>query len=292
MSESLLPDGGEEYVPFNEDHIAERLAEISDEDADARATALLAGLDDYDLDPEDAELLARLGEDYDDDADEIIPPVLAIIGRPNVGKSTLVNRILGRREAVVEDVPGVTRDRVSYQAEWAGRNFTVVDTGGWEHDAKGIHARVAEQAEIAADLADVILFVVDSRVGATATDEAVVKMLRRKKKPVLLVANKVDDQNQEADSAFLWGLGFGQPWPVSALHGRGAADLLDEVVSKLPTHSAFGGIIPRGGPRRIALIGRPNVGKSSLLNKMAGSERVVVDTLAGTTRDPVDELVV
>ncbi|MGL3805805.1 ribosome biogenesis GTPase Der [Paeniglutamicibacter sp. R2-26] len=291
MSESLLTGDGEEYVPVNDDHIADRLAEISEEDAQQRADVLMRGLEDYELNPEDAELLARLGEDYDDDADEVIPPVLAIIGRPNVGKSTLVNRILGRREAVVEDVPGVTRDRVSYQAEWNGVDFTVVDTGGWEHDAKGIHARVAEQAEIAADLADVILFVVDSRVGATATDEAVVKMLRRKKKPVLLVANKVDDANQEADAAFLWGLGFGQPWPVSALHGRGAADLLDEVVDKLPEYSAFGGVIPRGGPRRIALIGRPNVGKSSLLNKMAGSERVVVDNLAGTTRDPVDELV-
>ena len=174
MSESLLPDEGAEYVPFNEDNIADRLAEISDEDADARATSLLAGLQDYDLDSEDAELLAHLNDDYDDDADEVIAPVLAIIGRPNVGKSTLVNRILGRREAVVEDVPGVTRDRVTYQAEWLGKTFTLVDTGGWEHDAKGIHARVAEQAEMAADLADVILFVVDSRVGATATDEAVV----------------------------------------------------------------------------------------------------------------------
>lgn len=185
----------------------------------------------------------------------------------------------------------MTRDRVSYQAEWNGRDFTVVDTGGWEHDAKGLHARVAEQAEIAADVADVILFVVDARVGATATDEAVVKMLRKKKKPVLLVANKIDDFNQESEAATLWGLGFGQPWPVSALHGRGAADLLDEAVSKMPEHSAYGGLIPRGGPRRIALIGRPNVGKSSLLNKLAGSNRVVVDNTAGTTRDPVDELV-
>lgn len=126
---------------------------------------------------------------------------------------------------------------------------------------------------------------------ATATDEAVVKMLRRKGKPVFLVANKVDDFNQEAEAAVLWGLGFGQPWPVSALHGRGTADLLDAVMEKLPTHSAYGGVIPSGGPRRIALIGRPNVGKSSLLNKLAGSQRVVVDDYAGTTRDPVDELV-
>lgn len=279
-----------EYIPVVDDDIAERLAELSEEDAEIRTRALLSGLDDYDLDAEDAALLSGLDDDSEDDADVIIPPVLAIIGRPNVGKSTLVNRILGRREAVVEDVPGVTRDRVSYSAEWLGRPFTVVDTGGWEHDAKGIHASVAEQAEIAADVADAILFVVDSHVGATATDEAVVKMLRKKRKPVFLVANKVDDFNQEAEAASLWGLGFGQPWPVSALHGRGTADLLDAVMEKLPAYSAFGGMIPSGGPRRIALIGRPNVGKSSLLNKLAGSERVVVDDYAGTTRDPVDEL--
>ena len=292
MSESASYAGeGDEYVPQGEDHIAERLETITDEEAEQRAASLLAGLDDYDLDEDDARLLAHRDEDGFEEEDDRVPPVLAIIGRPNVGKSTLVNRILGRREAVVEDVPGVTRDRVSYTAEWMGREFTVVDTGGWEHDAKGIHARVAEQAEIAADAADAIVFVVDSAVGATATDEAVVRMLRRKKKPVFLVANKVDDIAQEADSATLWSLGFGQPYPVSALHGRGTADLLDDVMEKLPEFSATGGLIPRGGPRRVALIGRPNVGKSSLLNKLAGSERVVVDNLAGTTRDPVDELV-
>ncbi|MDR4533271.1 ribosome biogenesis GTPase Der [Glutamicibacter sp. PS] len=290
MSENN-PAYDEDYIPAASDDIAERLAELSDDDAAIRAQALLSGLEDYELDEEDAALLAGLDDTSADDEDVVIPPVLAVIGRPNVGKSTLVNRILGRREAVVEDVPGVTRDRVSYQAEWMGRPFTIVDTGGWEHDAKGIHASVAEQAEIAADVADAIVFVVDSHVGATATDEAVVKMLRRKKKPVFLVANKVDDFNQEAEAAVLWGLGFGQPWPVSALHGRGTADLLDAVMEKLPEHSAYGGVIPRGGPRRIALIGRPNVGKSSLLNKLAGAERVVVDNYAGTTRDPVDELV-
>ncbi|KUM32343.1 ribosome biogenesis GTPase Der [Glutamicibacter mishrai] len=281
----------EEYIPVGDDDIAERLAELSEEEAAIRAQALLSGLEDYELDEEDSALLAGLDDFDDDDADVVIPPVLAVIGRPNVGKSTLVNRILGRREAVVEDTPGVTRDRVSYSAEWMGRPFTIVDTGGWEHDARGIHASVADQAEIAADVADAILFVVDSHVGATATDEAVVKMLRKKGKPVFLVANKVDDFNQEAEAAMLWGLGFGQPWPVSALHGRGTADLLDAVMEKLPEHSAFGGLIPSGGPRRIALIGRPNVGKSSLLNKLAGSERVVVDDYAGTTRDPVDELI-
>lgn len=289
MSEKHLSD--EDYIPLGDDDIVQRLDALSDEEAEQRAEALRAGLAEYDLDDEDAALLAGLGTEEDEDAEIGIPPVLAVIGRPNVGKSTLVNRILGRREAVVEDVPGVTRDRVAYDAEWEGRAFSLVDTGGWEHDAKGIHASVAEQAEIAADVADVILFVVDTHVGATATDEAVVKMLRRKGKPVFLVANKVDDFNQEAEAAMLWGLGFGQPWPVSALHGRGTADLLDAVMEKMPQYSAFGGVIPRGGPRRIALIGRPNVGKSSLLNKLAGAERVVVDNYAGTTRDPVDELV-
>ena len=285
-------DGSEdEYVPTHEDQIAQRLAELSEEDARQRAEALRAGLLDYDLDEEDAALLDLWEEGEPEPEDEPIPPVLAIVGRPNVGKSTLVNRIIGRREAVVEDVPGVTRDRVSYEAEWNGRVFTVVDTGGWEHDAKGIHQRVAEQAELAVDVADAVVFVVDSTVGPTSTDEAVVKMLRRKGKPVILAANKVDDASQEADAASLWGLGFGYPYPVSAIHGRGTGDLLDAALAELPEESAYGGLIPRGGPRRVALLGRPNVGKSSLLNKLAGSDRVVVDDLAGTTRDPVDELV-
>ncbi|MFC8174543.1 MULTISPECIES: ribosome biogenesis GTPase Der [unclassified Streptomyces] len=218
-------------------------------------------------------------------------PVLAVVGRPNVGKSTLVNRIIGRREAVVEDKPGVTRDRVTYEAEWAGRRFKVVDTGGWEQDVLGIDASVAAQAEFAIEAADACLFVVDATVGATDTDEAVVKLLRRAGKPVVLAANKVDGQSGEADAAMLWSLGLGEPFPVSSLHGRGTGDLLDEVLKKLPEAPAqrFGNAV--GGPRRIALIGRPNVGKSSLLNKVAGEDRVVVNELAGTTRDPVDELI-
>src|SRR5690606_18964608 len=143
---------------------------------------------------------------------------------PNVGKSTLVNRILGRREAVVEDKPGVTRDRVSYEAEWSGKEFTLVDTGGWEVDVAGIHARVAEQAEVAIDLADVVLFVVDATVGPTSTDEQVVRLLRKAKKPVVLAANKVDGPRGELDAAELWSLGLGEPHPVSALHGRGTGD--------------------------------------------------------------------
>ncbi|KQX11393.1 ribosome-associated GTPase EngA [Streptomyces sp. Root431] len=218
-------------------------------------------------------------------------PVLAVVGRPNVGKSTLVNRIIGRREAVVEDKPGVTRDRVTYEAEWAGRRFKVVDTGGWEQDVLGIDASVAAQAEFAIEAADACLFVVDATVGATDTDEAVVKLLRRAGKPVVLAANKVDGQSGEADAATLWSLGLGEPFPVSSLHGRGTGDLLDEVLKKLPEapEQRFGNAV--GGPRRIALIGRPNVGKSSLLNKVANEDRVVVNELAGTTRDPVDELI-
>ena len=253
--------------------------------------ALRAGLADFELDETDLDLLENGGDTAYGDAFAGPLPVAAIIGRPNVGKSTLVNRILGRREAVVEDVPGVTRDRVAYEAEWAGRRFTLVDTGGWEVDASGIHLRVAEQAEIAIELADAVMFVIDAVVGATDTDEAVVKLLRRSGKPVVLVANKVDDQRFESDATALWGLGLGQPWPVSALHGRGSGDALDALMAVLPERSMVGGAYERGGPRRVALIGRPNVGKSSLLNKVAGSERVVVDSVAGTTRDPVDELV-
>jgi GTPase len=218
-------------------------------------------------------------------------PVLAVVGRPNVGKSTLVNRIIGRREAVVEDTPGVTRDRVTYEAEWAGRRFKVVDTGGWEQDVLGIDASVAAQAEFAIDAADAVVFVVDAQVGATDTDEAVVKLLRRAGKPVVLCANKVDGPSGEADAAALWSLGLGEPHPVSALHGRGSGDLLDAMLDVLPDAPAETFTAAAGGPRRIALVGRPNVGKSSLLNQVANEDRVVVDEKAGTTRDPVDELV-
>jgi GTPase len=224
---------------------------------------------------------------------DVAAPVLAVVGRPNVGKSTLVNRILGSRQAVVEDTPGVTRDRVTYDATWRGRAFTLVDTGGWEPSVEGtpaLAARVAAQARIAVDAADAVLFVVDAVVGVTDADAAVAAVLRRSRKPVVLAANKVDDAPGEPDVHGLWSLGLGEPIPVSALHGRGSGDLLDTVLEALPD-------APReryeadGGPRRVALIGRPNVGKSSLLNKLAGSERVLVDDVAGTTRDPVDELV-
>ncbi|HWC22559.1 MAG TPA: ribosome biogenesis GTPase Der [Flexivirga sp.] len=262
-------------------------AESSDESVEQ---ALRVGLNDFELSDEDRALLDSDGTLDDEAAEGGGRPVVAIIGRPNVGKSTLVNRVLGRREAVVEDVPGVTRDRVAYDAEWSGQDFTLVDTGGWEVDASGIHLRVAEQAEVAIDLADAVLFVVDAKVGATDTDEAVVKLLRRSKKPVVLIANKVDDQKTELEAATLWSLGLGQPWPISALHGRGTGDALDALLEVLPEKSAVSAY-ERGGPRRVALVGRPNVGKSSLLNKLAGEDRVVVDNVAGTTRDPVDEMI-
>jgi GTP-binding protein len=240
----------------------------------------------------DAEL-ADLGTD--DSSREEAPdsgplPVVAVVGRPNVGKSTLVNRIIGRREAVVEDVPGVTRDRVTYEATWRGRRFTVVDTGGWDPDATGMALRIAEQAQIAAELADVILFVVDATVGVTDSDEIVGHVLRGSGKPVILAANKVDNQQMELEAAALWSLGLGEPQPVSALHGRSSGDLLDVVLDKLPETppQRFGA---ERGPRRVALLGKPNVGKSSLLNQLAGEERVLVDPMAGTTRDPVDELI-
>src|SRR5688572_16076811 len=192
-------------------------------------------------------------------------PVLAVVGRPNVGKSTLVNRIIGRREAVVEDRPGVTRDRVSYDASWNGRAFTVVDTGGWDPDARGLAERIAAQAEIAVTLADAVLFVIDATVGITDSDEAVVKILRRSRKPVVLAANKVDDARTEAEAHALWNLGLGEPQVVSALHGRGSGDLLDAVLAALPEAPPERDA-EVGGPRRVAIVGKPNVGKSSLLN--------------------------
>ncbi|MDN4639416.1 ribosome biogenesis GTPase Der [Agreia sp. PsM10] len=270
--------------------LLDRLDTLDDELISARTETLRAGLADFDLDDDDLQILEAATDDPD--AITYLPalPVLAIVGRPNVGKSALVNRILGRREAVVEDTPGVTRDRVSYKAEWADRFFTIVDTGGWEPDAKGINASVAMQAEIAIDLADAVLFVVDANVGATSTDEHVVRLLRKAKKPVYLAANKVDDLRQEPNASVLWSLGLGEPYPVSALHGRGVADLLDIIMKDLPPVSAVAKQ-EVGGPRRVAILGRPNVGKSSLLNKAAGEERVVVNELAGTTRDPVDEQV-
>ncbi|WP_059018906.1 ribosome biogenesis GTPase Der [Mycobacterium sp. M26] len=234
----------------------------------------------------------ELGEEgFDEESGEggAPPPVVAVVGRPNVGKSTLVNRILGRREAVVQDLPGVTRDRVSYDASWTGRRFVVQDTGGWEPDAKGLQQLVAEQASVAMQTADAIILVVDAVVGATTGDEAAAKILRRSGKPVFLAANKVDNEKMEAEAAALWSLGLGEPHGISAMHGRGVADLLDEVLAALPESSEVGAVT--GGPRRVALVGKPNVGKSSLLNRLAGAQRSVVHDVAGTTVDPVDSLI-
>jgi GTPase len=217
------------------------------------------------------------------------PPVVAVVGRPNVGKSTLVNRILGRREAVVQDVPGVTRDRVSYDALWTGRRFVVQDTGGWEPDAKGLQQLVAEQASVAMRTADAVILVVDAVVGATTGDEAAARILQRSGKPVFLAANKVDSDRGESDAAALWSLGIGEPYAISAIHGRGVADLLDAIVGVLPEVAELAST--RGGPRRVALVGKPNVGKSSLLNRLAGDQRSVVHDVAGTTVDPVDSLI-
>lgn len=221
---------------------------------------------------------------------ETVKPIVAVVGRPNVGKSTLVNRILGRREAVVQDTPGVTRDRVSYDANWNGREFVLVDTGGWVSDAKGMAAQIAEQAELAIATADAVLFVVDATVGTLDEDEAVVRVLRRSKKPVVLAANKVDDQRHEAMAATMWNLGLGEPYPVSAMHGRGSGDLLDAILDALP-EAPREREIEEAGPRRVAIVGKPNVGKSSLLNKLADQQRVVVSDVSGTTVDPVDEIV-
>ena len=240
-----------------------------------------------------AAAIAEFGdlEEFDEDGpQDRLLPVVAVVGRPNVGKSTLVNRILGRREAVVEDVPGVTRDRVTYEAEWNGRDFVLMDTGGWQKDARGMAGLIAAQAERAINEADIVIFVVDATVGALDEDEAVVRVLRKSGVPVVLVANKVDDARSEADAAALWSMGLGEPQYVSALHGRGSGDLLDRVVELLPEEGQ--GRMRGGGPRRVALLGKPNVGKSSLLNKLAGEARVVVDSVAGTTVDPVDELIV
>ncbi|WP_194785674.1 bifunctional cytidylate kinase/GTPase Der [Actinomyces haliotis] len=283
------------------DEVVEHVLDLVEEAVDAaaardeqdrlRAEALRQGLSDYELDEEDLALLSGEGAPAAGEDIEMGLPVLAVVGRPNVGKSTLVNRVLGKRVAVVQDTPGVTRDRVSYPAEWAGRRFTIVDTGGWELDVQGLDEAVATQAEVAVEMADAVLLVVDAQVGITDTDAQVVKMLRRSGKPVVLAANKVDSPAQEGDAAALWNLGLGEPYPVSALHGRGSGDVLDAAMEILPEVSAVAGPAPDGDLARVALVGRPNVGKSSLLNAIAGSERVVVNELAGTTRDPVDEII-
>lgn len=247
-------------------------------------------LSQIELQENDLELLENGGEE-DEKQDLAALPVVAVIGRPNVGKSTLVNRILGRRAAVVQDKPGVTRDRVRYQAQWAGKDFLLMDTGGWELGVQGLDQMVAAQAEVSLQYADAVLFVTDAQVGATETDMQIARILQKCGRPVILVANKVDSERLEADAMALWSLGLGEPFPLSALHGLGSGDLLDKLIAVFPEKSHLASVLVEGSPGRVALVGRPNVGKSSLLNALAGSQRVVVNELAGTTRDPVDEVI-
>ena len=214
-------------------------------------------------------------------------PVVAVVGRPNVGKSSLVNRVLGRREAIVQETPGVTRDRRSFVAEWGGRTFELVDTGGLEPGAEGLDARVAEQAQVAMTAADLIVFVVDATTGPTQDDIEVAVKLRRSDTPVLVAVNKIDRPDDLTPVADFYKLGLGDPLPVSALHGTASGDLLERLVEMLP---------PPGGSAEeawasAAIVGRPNVGKSSILNRLLNEERSIVDSTPGTTRDPVDSFV-
>jgi GTP-binding protein len=230
-------------------------------------------------------------------------PVVAVVGRPNVGKSTLVNRIVGRREAIVEERPGVTRDRKVLDAEWVGRSFAVVDTGGWIRTDEPLARQVTLQAERAIDEADVVVMVVDAAVGPTDEDALVAGLLRRSTKPVLLAVNKVDDANRESDAWDFTRLGLGDPIPVSALHGRGSGELLDLIVERLPPErepegaeapeatTADSGLGSPEKPFSVAIVGRPNVGKSTLFNRLVGEERAVVHDAPGTTRDTIDTVV-
>jgi len=219
----------------------------------------------------------------------VSPPAVAVVGRQNVGKSTLVNRLFGGREAIAHEMPGVTRDRVELEASWRGRAFRLVDTGGFAQGARGIEALVSEQAERAARVADVVLLVVDAQTGPSEEDSTLARRLRRAQMPVLVVVNKVDSEREEADVAAFHRLGLGDPVPVSALHGRGSGDLLDRLVAVLPEGEEGGDEEPE--EPRFAIVGRPNVGKSSLFNRLVGEERSVVFEEAGTTRDAVDALV-
>jgi len=235
-------------------------------------------------------------------------PVVAVVGRPNVGKSTLVNRVLGRRETIVEERPGVTRDRKTVEAEWAGRDFTLVDTGGWQAGGVALDKLVSAQAQRAVEQADAILFVVDVTVGPTEADADVARLLLRSGRPVVLAVNKVDNETREADIWEFAALGFAEPWPVSALHGRGAGDLLDALVTVLPPrdNEVATGEEPPGmetvdeagqyepgqaGEISVAIVGRPNVGKSTIFNRLIGDDRAIVHDMPGTTRDAIDTLV-
>ncbi|MCZ6456653.1 MAG: ribosome biogenesis GTPase Der [Actinobacteria bacterium] len=215
-----------------------------------------------------------------------VKPVVAVVGRPNVGKSTLVNRIIGSRSAVVEEHSGVTRDRREYEADWAGHDFILVDTGGWEVKPDGdLNLSIRQQAEGAVSGADAVILVVDGTTELTNDDTGVISILRSADIPILLAANKIDDETAEWNIDRFWGLGLGDPQAVSAYHGRGVGDLLDELVAVLPESGAHD---EEDRLPRIAIVGRPNVGKSTLLNHLLGEERVIVSAVPGTTRDPID----
>ena len=224
-------------------------------------------------------------------------PTVAVVGRPNVGKSTLVNRIIGRREAIVEERPGVTRDRNEFDVTWAGCEFTLIDTGGWlpkSKSEKGIDDKVSKQSELAINQADVTILVVDARVTPTVEDALIADMLRNREKPTFLAANKVDDQKHEVGMWEYLSMGLGEPNPVSALHGRGTADLLDLVIATIPeieNNSADEDEAESEDVVAVAIVGRPNVGKSTLFNKLIGEDRAVVHDKAGTTRDAIDTIV-
>src|SRR5947208_1055133 len=217
-------------------------------------------------------------------------PLIAIVGRPNVGKSTLFNRLIGQRRSIVTDEPGITRDRIYGNLNWHGRSYEIVDTGGIvPGEETEIPVRIFEQAQIAIASASLVLLVVDGRSGITPPDQELVRLLRRTGKPVFLVVNKIDSEKQASEASDFYRLGVDRVFPISAEHGRGITELLDEVAISVPTPE--GNEEDRKGEIRVAIIGRPNVGKSTLLNKLVGQERAMVSPVAGTTRDSVDSLV-
>jgi GTPase len=285
------------------DVLAAQIAERDTRDAGRATSPLVKAEDAWELDSTGsdveevvARVVDRVREELPQAAGGLDPlsvraalPRVAIVGRPNVGKSTLVNRILGSRIAIVEEKPGVTRDRTEHLAEWLGRPFLVVDTGGWEHQAEGMAARIVEQAEAAVAGADLVMFVVDATVGALEDDERYARSLRRSGVPAVLVANKVDSDRQEPMVHELYTLGLGSPFPVSARHGRGVGDLLDEAMDLLPP--APGSVADETAVPHVAIVGKPNVGKSSLFNRLLGEERSIVDAVPHTTRDAVDTMI-
>jgi GTPase len=297
-------DGGREVSPLQQaddawvldttdwdvDDVVAMVTARAREIAHEHAIPIGAGADDVDVeDGADGGRAGALGTPSDPLGVRRSLPRVAVVGRPNVGKSTLVNRILGARVTIVEEKPGVTRDRTEHLADWLGRTFLVVDTGGWEHAAEGMSARIVAQAEAAVAAADLVLFVVDGTTGALEDDERYARLLRRSGTPTLLVANKIDGDRQEPLVHELYSLGLGVPYPVSARHGRGVGDLLDEVLDRLPDVPEVE--LDESSVPHVAIVGRPNAGKSSLFNRLLGEERSIVDPVPHTTRDAVDTMI-